>query len=234
MTIADRSVLYRLLSWHSPAFPVGSYSYSHGLETAVSAGLVGNAGQLEAWLAHIIAQGSGWSDAVVFCAAWRAVADEGVAGRRLFGAAELAAALPGTAELATETLQQGEAFLKAAQGAWPDPKLEVWMGSLERAGLRPAYPVAVAVSSALASVALDTALVGYLHSVTSSLVSAGVRLIPLGQTEGQVVIAALEAGVIETAVRAREASLEDVGTTTPMVDWSSMAHEDEYTRLFRS
>ncbi len=92
----------------------------------------------------------------------------------------------------------------------------------------------MAVTAALASVALEASLVGYLHSVASNLVSAGVRLIPLGQTQGQAVIAALEPAVIDTAARAQEASIDDVGTTTPMVDWASMAHETEYTRLFRS
>lgn len=234
MSIDNRSVLYRLLSWNSPAFPVGSYSYSHGLETAVSAGLVTDAHQLETWLGHIIAQGSGWTDAVVFCAAWRAAGSGGVTGQGLYETAELAAALPGTAELLAETLQQGAAFVTAARGAWSVPELEVWAGTLAAKDLRPAYPVAVAVIAALAPVALEVSLVGYLHSVASNLVSAGVRLIPLGQTEGQAVIAALEPAVIDTAARAQEASINDVGTTTPMVDWASMAHETEYTRLFRS
>lgn len=234
MSIDNHSVLYRLLSWHSPAFPVGSYAYSHGIESAVSAGLVSNADQLQAWLTQIIAQGSGWSDAVIFCAAWRAAGADDIAGRQLFEVTELAAALPPTSELLAETLQQGEAFLGAARAAWPDPKLEAWAESLQRCGVRPAYPLAVAVSSALTGVVLDTALLAYLHSVASNLVSAGVRLIPLGQTEGQAVIAALETTVIDTATRAQTVSLDEVGTTTPMVDWSSMAHETQYTRLFRS
>jgi urease accessory protein len=104
---------------------------------------------------------------------------------------------------------------------------------LKRTGTRPALPVAVALASA-DTIPLSEALAGYLHAGAANLVSAGVRLIPLGQTNGQRSIAALEGAVTDTVARALAASLDDLCTAAPMVDWTSMRHETQYTRLFRS
>ena len=78
------------------------------------------------------------------------------------------------------------------------------------------------------------ALNAYLHAVTANLISAGVRLIPLGQTEGQRVLAALEPVAAATAQRALATSLDDVGGAAFRADIASMQHETQYTRLFRT
>ena len=96
-------------------------------------------------------------------------------------------------------------------------------------------PVAVALAAAAHGIALEPALEGYLHAFTANLISAAVRTVPLGQSDGQVTLAALEETVLEAAHAAIiAASLDEVGTATPLLDWCSLRHETQYTRLFRS
>jgi urease accessory protein len=221
--------LYRLMTWMSPAYPVGAFSYSSGIEWAVEAGDVRSGNTLCAWLATMIRYGSVFSDAAIFVHAHRAA----TAGddKALADVAELAAALVGSKERFLETTAQGQAFLQITRTAWPTAALDrlgaAWDGPL-------AYPVAVATACAGHGIPLVPALHTFLHGVVSNLVSAGVRLIPLGQTDGQRVLAALEADIAQTAERARITALDDIGSTTPRADIASMRHETQYTRLFRS
>ncbi|WP_437681961.1 urease accessory protein UreF [Sorangium sp. So ce131] len=226
MSAVAEGALYRLLSWMSPAYPVGGFSYSHGLEWAVEAGLVTTAEQLRAWVATILGEGSGRVDAALLAAAYRAKQDQ-----ELDEVAELAAALRGTRELALESAQQGAAFLTITRAAWPHPRLDAFA---ERHAGEAALPVAVGLAAAAHGVPLEPALAAYLHAFGSGLVSAGIRLIPLGQTDGQRVVAALEPVIAAAARRARETPLDHIGAATPMVDLSSMQHETQHTRLFRS
>ncbi|MCU0684637.1 MAG: urease accessory protein UreF [Polyangiaceae bacterium] len=226
MNGVTEGALYRLLSWMSPAYPIGGFSYSHGLEWAVEAGLVGTAEQLRAWVATILGEGSGRVDATLFAAAFRAERDE-----ELDAVAELGAALRGTRELALESAQQGAAFLVITRAAWPHPRLEAFA---ERHGGEAPLPVAVGLAAAAHGVPLEPALTAYLHAFGSGLVSAGIRLIPLGQTDGQRIVAALEPIIVDAVRRARETPLDRIGAATPGVDLSSMQHETQHTRLFRS
>ncbi len=225
----EAPALFRLLTWMSPAYPVGAFSYSGGIEWAVEAGDIGNADTLRRWLASMIRNGSVSCDAVIFCHAFRAVAHGDDAA--LAATAELAAALVGSKERFLETTSQGQAFLQITQAAWPSPALDrlmaAWPGPL-------AYPVAVAAACAGHGIGLVPALTALLHGVASNLVSAGVRLIPLGQTDGQRVLAALEEAIGETAQRALTTGLDDIGTATIRADIAGMRHETQYTRLFRS
>jgi urease accessory protein len=230
--IATEAALYRLMTWLSPAFPVGGFSYSHALETAVEAGLVRDRAGLEAWVAAIAARGAGRADASLFCAVWRGVTDGDAAG--FLEAAELAAALRGTSELARESAGQGAAFLMTVQAAWPDLPLGGWVARLEGAGIMPAYCIAVALAASLAGVPLAAALTAFLQGFAANLVSAGVRLVPLGQTDGQRVTAALEPVIAAAVAAALSRAPEDLGSAAPMVDLLSMRHEVQYTRLFRS
>ena len=231
----DAAALYRLMTWLSPSFPVGSYSYSHGLEYAVEAGLVWNRTTLEDWVKAIIQDGSGHIDAILFCAAYRAFREtEGSASWSLPEVVETAQAMRGSAEQMVESQDQGRAFLDAVRGAWPSPELERWAQDLADRQMAPAYPVAVAFACAVNQIPMEIALSAYLHAFVASLVSAGMRLIPLGQMDGQKVMAALEAPVITATQVALGCPLEDLGAATPMVDWTSMRHETQYTRLFRS
>jgi urease accessory protein len=212
--------LYRLMTWLSPAYPVGAYSYSHGIEYAVEAGLVTDRDTLTTWVETIIAHGSGRVDAALLAATWRNP-------QRLADVATLAKAWRGTAETALESAAQGAAFLAATRAAWPND-------ALEHVGSNLPLPVAVGAAAAAHGIALEQTLLAYLQAFAANLVSAGVRLIPLGQTDGQRAIAALEGSVTAAAHAALDADLETLGTATPMVDWCSMRHETQYTRLFRS
>ena len=223
------TALYRLMAWLSPAFPVGAFSYSSGIEWAVEAGDIVDAESLRRWLAVVIGQGGGFCDAVFFIHAHRAAAaSDGAAMRDI---AELAAAFAPSKERHLETTAQGNAFVEAIAAAWPCAALDrlraVWEGPV-------AYPVAVGVAAAGHEIALEPALHAYLHAVAANLISAGVRLIPLGQTDGQRVLAALEPVVAETAGRAKNTKLDDVGSAALRADLASLRHETQYTRLFRS
>ena len=216
---AARSIV-RLMTLLSPAFPVGAFSYSHGIERAVHDGMVGDRGGLVDWLTDLLTFGSGWNDAVLLAAAWRA--DEG----QLADVAELAEALAGSAERHLETMAQGGAFAVAAK-VWPEAVPAV----LADGG---AYPVVVGAVSRRLGLALETALPAYLHAFVSNLVQAAVRLVPLGQSDGVAAVAALEPAVLSAATRACSASLADLGSAGFISDLVSMTHETQRTRLFRS
>ncbi len=224
--------LYRLMTWLSPSFPVGGYSYSHGIEFAVEDGLIADRDGLARWVEAIIVFGAGRNDATLFRAAWQAVTDDDPA--TLNRAAEMADALRATPETALESSAQGQAFLDTLSAVWPDPGFRKWAGALAAMDRPPAYAVAVGVAAAVAKVPLGHAIIAYLHAIAANLISAGVRLVPLGQTDGQLAQAALEAPVRAAAERAMSRPLDDFGAAAPMVDWTSMKHETQYTRLFRS
>ncbi len=222
--------LYRLLAWLSPAYPVGAFSYSHGIETAVEEGLLRDRASLVAWLQTVLRDGTGKIDGALFAAAWRAASAQDWP---VFDAiAERATAWRGTSEMALESRQQGGSFLSITRTAWPHASLDAVH---ERLGGELALPVAVGLAAAAHGVPLESALVGYLHAFTANLISAAVRTVPLGQTDGQLALAALEDDVNETArAAAAVESLDEVGTATPLLDWCSLKHETQYTRLFRS
>ena len=221
-------VLLRLQSWLSPAFPIGAFSYSHGLETAIDEGHVADADHLRAWLEGVLRFGAGRTDAWCLIEAWHAAAD-GDTGR-LREVAALAAALPGAAELSLETRAQGAAFLKTVEAVWPQARL----AALGAADIPMTLPVAVGITGAVHGLPLDLSVPLYLNAFIANLVSAGVRLVPLGQTDGQRVVAGLEPVVAETAETALRRDQSDPGSAAPMVDICAMRHETQYTRLFRS
>jgi len=221
--------LYRLMAWLSPAYPVGAFSYSSGIEWAVEAGDIKDAGTLRGWLGVMLAEGAGFCDAVLFAHGHSAAAGED--DRALRGIAELAAALAPTKERHLETTAQGNAFVEATRAAWPCAALDrlkaVWDGPV-------AYPVAVAAAAAGHGIAPAPALAAFLQALAANWVSAGVRLVPLGQTDGQRVLAALEPVIAATAQRALAATLDDIGSSAFRADLASARHETQYTRLFRS
>jgi urease accessory protein len=223
------AALYRLLAWFSPSYPVGAFSYSSGIEWAVEAGDIKDADTLRQWLATMLTEGGGFCDAVFFVHAHRAISASDDAALR--AVAELAAALAPSKERLVETTAQGGAFLDAARAAWPCPALErldaVWPGPV-------AMPVAVAVACAGHGIACAPALQGFLQALAANWISAGLRLIPLGQTDGQRVLAALEQTVAAAAVRAPAIPLDEVGSGAFRADLAAMQHEIQYTRLFRS
>jgi urease accessory protein len=268
------AALYRLLAWLSPSFPVGAFSYSHGLEAAAAAGLVHDRATLQGWIAAIVAQGSGRIDADILCQAYRAALAGDEPGIDL--ANRRGVAFRATAELALEAAQQGEAFLAAWQAAWAAPHPGPLPAGGEREGSAPSQVLtpllaseemedvardspsvpsprkrgegqgegpfgdaaclsaAFGVAAARARIALDDAVLGYLQAFAANLMSAGLRLGLVGQTDGQRILAALEPVVARAAAAAIDRDPADFGAATFAVDLGSMAHETQYSRLFRS
>jgi urease accessory protein len=231
----DPLALMRLQNWLSPAFPVGAYAYSHALERAVEAGWVKDRASLVEWLEADLRHGGGRTDGIFFAQAWRAAEARNLTA--LAGVAELAAAMRSTGEFALEATAQGTAFLATVRKAWPHPFLEDFAAALGQAASTPipaTLPIAAGSVCAVHGIPLDLAVPAFLQSWAANLINAGVRLVPLGQTDGQLAVAALEAAVAATARYALGASVDDIGSAAFMVDILSMQHETQYTRLFRS
>lgn len=211
------AALYRLAAWLSPAYPVGAYAYSHGLEWAVEAGEVRDRETLTGWIAAVLRHGAGRADAILLAHAWAAPDDETLA--------ELALALAGSRERRLETSAQGAAFAQVTAAAWPAPGLDG----------RPApYPVAVGRAARAHGVpAFDAALL-YLHGFAAALAGAAVRLVPLGQTDGQRAVAALLETCRAVAAEAMTAPLDEIGGCALRSDIAAMRHETQGVRLFRT
>ena len=226
--------LLRLQAWLSPAFPIGGFSYSHGLEEAVAIDDVNDPDSLFGWIEAAVSRGAGRVDGMLLVAAWRA-ADAGDH-ERLREVAEIGAAMRGTAELALESNAQGEAFLETAQAAWPNKEVEAATAAIKQTKTNPALPVPVAVGMVAAchGVPVEYVLPMYLQSFAAGIVSAGVRLIPLGQNDGQRVVARMQRVVVRAGEATLAARFEDIGGATPVIDLASMAHEMRDGRLFRS
>lgn len=218
-----------LLIWLSPAFPVGAFAYSHGLEWAHEAGDVIDAASLQEWIADLLDHGAARNDAILFAGTFRATA----AGDRvgLAEVAELALALANSAERRLESTTQGDAFVAAIAKSWPcaavDLCRQVWDGPV-------VYPVAVGVAAAGHGLALPAALQAFALGFVANLVSAAIRLGVVGQTDGQRIIAGLIPAVLGLAAFAENASLDDLGGCAFRSDLASLQHETQYTRLFRS
>ena len=225
---------YKLFAWLSPAMPVGAYSYSHGLEQAVAAGRVRDAASLGAYVETVLRHGTGRLDALFLRAACQAETDGACEGAGLAEILTTAAAMRGTSELALESAAQGRALLAVLRRAWPTPALDALAGLCREHQIEPPYAVVLGVATAAHRLPLEAALTAFLHAVAANLISAGLRLIPLGQSAGQQLTAALEPTVHRAAAGALSDRLDAAGTATPAIDLFSIAHETQYTRLFRS
>ncbi|HTJ90073.1 MAG TPA: urease accessory protein UreF [Acidocella sp.] len=210
--MAERSLL-RLLTWLSPAFPTGGFAYSHGLEWAVEAGLVRDEASLTGWMEDTLRLGALWSDAILVRLAHRG---EDVSAQGM--------TLCPTAERRLESSAQGAAFALAA-AAWP---------GVEWDDTPLPYAVAVGKLAAAHGVAEDDTALAFLHAASANLVSAAIRLIPLGQMAGLRVQAALEPTILDVARASKSIGRDDLGGACWLADIAAMRHETQYTRLFRS
>ena len=226
---SEAASLYRLMTWLSPSFPVGAFSYSSGIEWAVEASDIVDATSLRHWLASMLADGAGLCDGIFLAQTHRAASsgDDVL----LAEVAELASAFATSRERHLETTAQGRAFIEIARAAWNSPPLDRLIAVCEVAIV---YPVAVGLVSAAHATPLAPTVHAFLHAVVSNWISAGARLVPLGQTDSQRLLVELEPVVSATATRALKASLDDLGSATFRADLASMRHEAQYTRLFRS
>jgi len=229
-----QTALLRLMAWLSPAFPIGSFSYSHGLETAAHGKLVGEAAGLRQWLVDLIERGSAWNDAVLFAEAHRRMGGRPEGGAlappeddpALAELCELAEALAGSRERHMETMLQGSAFLKAA-AAWPHPSLAELPADC-------AYPVAVGAVAGAHGVDLRPALAAFLQAFASNQIQAAIRLGVIGQVDAMATLASLETVLSDVAGRATQSTLDDLGSATMMAEIAAMQHETHYSRLFRT
>jgi len=244
--------LLKLLAWLSPAFPVGSFSYSHGLEAAIGRNLVENATGLSEWLSDLIIHGSAWNDAVLLADAHRItntggadarskiVSDPPLAGRpeggrlttqqasesgKLLDLCHLAEAMAGSQERHMETMLQGGAFMKA---------VSAWTGDTSTLPEHCPYPVAVGATAGSLDVPLHATLAAFLQAFASNQLQAAIRLSLIGQTDAMKLLSALEPLISETADRAAMSSLDDLGSATMMAEIAAMQHEVQMTRLFRT
>jgi urease accessory protein len=224
--------LLRQQSWLSPAFPTGSYSYSHGIEWAVEAGHIHDRKGLIDWLEADMRYGSGRNETIFFIEAWRCATENDC--EELLEIAELAAAFRGSSEFALETSQQAASCLATLRRVWPDPLLETLSDLLSEFGIAPVPSVVLGVRAATQDIPTALSLPAFLQSYLANLITAGVRLVPLGQTDGQFAIAELEPAVLAVAAQAECATIHDLGSAGFMVDLASASHETQYTRLFRS
>jgi urease accessory protein len=250
--------LYRLLAWSSPAFPTGAFSYSHGLEAAVADGAVCDRATLEAWIRATITHGSGRIDADILRDAWHAAAAHDDAA--LAEANRRGCAYRATAELALESAQQGAAFQAAYNGAWAaphPPTPSAWAPPSPASGrgvLSAPLPLAgesgsgrspetgegichaaiFGIATARGGISLPDALTACLSAFAANLMSAGLRLGIVGQTDGQRILAALEPAVAAAVAACLAREAEGFGAATFALDLASMAHETQYSRLFRS
>lgn len=206
--------LLRLSQWLSPAFPTGAFAHSHGMEQAIAAGEVTDADALECWVADTLMYGAGRLDAAFLVAA--------MGGRDADMLAALARAMAAGRERLDETMAQGTAFAATVSALTGQAHLP-----------RP-LPVAVGVAArGLVLPPSDVAAL-YLQSFAASLVSVAVRIVPLGQTAGQQVLAALHPVILSVATEAAQTPPDEMGTIALRGDIAAMTHETLETRLFRT
>jgi len=218
-------VLHRLAQWFSPGFPVGAFSFSHGLEQAMSDGDVRDGVTLEAWLRMILHHGGPRNDAILLALAARATGADALADA-LAELSDLARAFASGPERLLELEAQGAAFQRAITAL--DPAFETPL----QAGLP--YPVAVGHAARHYDLPVEACLRYFLHAVMANLVTIAVRFIPLGQSDGQRVLAALFGDIDAVALAALGATADDLGGAAILSDIAAMRHETLETRIFRT
>lgn len=209
--------LLTLVQWLSPAYPLGAFAYSHGLETAIAERWIADAGDLKAWLHALLEQGSGRSEAIWLGCGFRAADDTELT---LLDAH--AQAFAASAERIAEAARQGSAFCRTTNAVWELALPDVIL------------PLAVGRAARLVGLDQQETCMIYLHAFVSNLVSAAVRLVPLGQTDGQSTIAALATDCSRIAAETAELGFEDVFSNTFFSDIAAMQHETIEPRLFQS
>ena len=219
----------RLLAWFSPSFPVGAFAYSHGLEWVVERGWVRDRETLTEWLRDLLVHGAIRNDMILLAEASRATADGQWA--QLAEINDLARALQPSAERHLEMVTQGNAFLETVRAAWGHARLD---DVARMVAPDVAYPVAVGASAAVHGLILVQTLHAFGLAAISNLTSAAIRLSAIGQMDAQRTIAALIPDITASATAAGEAPLGDIGGAVYRSDIASLAHETQYTRLFRS
>ena len=212
-TNTESAQLLHLMAVMSPAFPVGGFAYSHGLEWAIDSGEI----DVLNWITSLVRHGSGWNDAVLFSAAYDA--DDA---KRL-GIDELALALAASRERYLETTDLGQSCVKATSTLAGREALPYTV-----------YPVVLAAYCADMGISKRSSLLAFMQAFSNNLIAVAVRLVPLGQTRGLEIMGALMPVILETVDRAMSSTLDDLGSSTFLSDVAAMKHETQYSRIFRS
>ena len=215
-TAMTTDALLTLTQWMSPGFPVGAFAYSHGLEQVIDRGDLEDAKTLQIWLEDLLTYGSARSDVILLAASYRAAPQD----RAEIDA--LARAFAASSERLTETVDQGRAFAATVDAIWHSE-----IGACT-------YPVAVGRAASHQGIALDQTAEIYVHAMIANLVSAAVRLVPLGQTEGQAVLAGLAPLIRSTARDALDLTPDDLSSACFAADIAAMHHETQYSKVFRT
>jgi urease accessory protein len=223
----DSTALLTLLQLTSPALPVGAYSYSEGLETLVDQGLIKSAVDLQRWLTESLATGSIGIEAAILIRVHRAWS-QGDQQQVIYWNHWLSATRE-TAELQQQNWQMGRSLLKLLQDLYPQSDWSGW-DMTENWNMA----IVFALAAGLAEIDEHTAVLGYLHSWASNLVSAGVKLIPLGQTDGQKLMLQLAEPINMSADRSLTLPDDQLFSCSWGLAIASMTHETQYSRLFRS
>lgn len=210
IAVIDLAALQKLAAWLSPAWPVGAYAYSHGLEQAIVDGAVHDPPSARDWIADVLERGTGRNDAILLAHAWRGA-----------DVADLALALSGGAERRRETLEQGKSFSRVASAV---------DGPLPAAP----YPVALGQAAARAGVPLLPTLALFLQAFAANLLNAAVKSVPIGPTQGQVLLAELMPRIRAVAVQAEGATLDDLGGAAVLGDIAAIRHETLEPRIYRT
>ena len=201
-----------LQSWFSPNFPIGSYNFSHGLETAIEIGFVQNSLSLETWISDLVFYGSGKTDCILLANSY-----EGL------NINDLAFALCSSKERWLETTQLGKSFGKNIK--------ENWGYNIED---NLSFPVAIGKAGAHFLIPLEQLIIAFLQSFVSNLIIIGIKHIPLGQSDGQKILINLIPIIKQQALIYKDYKLTDIGSASFISDLTSMLHETEKNRIYQT
>lgn len=221
--------LFSLMTWFSPSYPIGSFAYSHGLEYAVEAGIVTNTGDLKNWLYDFLHFGTCYNDSIFISNSYDATEKNDLI---FFNeVAAMSKAFKSSSEISLESEQQGISFYQVTSVTLSSKKFESLINGIKK---NISYPVVVGCAGSIKKIRKIDLIDAYLHSFISNILSASLRIMPLGQTEAQCILSSLEKEINLISINALSKTISDLGSSVFMGDWASANHEGQYTRLFRS
>ncbi len=232
-------MVLNLLQLSSPVLPLGAYSYSEGLETLVETQIITDSQTLLQWLIQDLKFGAIRLESAVMVRAYRCIIHQEY--NQFIYWNQWSTAAKETAELRQQSWQMGNTLIqllvkleavKTTETLNLElPPLKNWV---EQVGKPCNYAIAFGLGAAYWDLDLKNALLGYLYSWATNLINAGVKLIPLGQTMGQTLLLQLHSEIEATATTILQLKDEDLVSCNWGLALASMAHETQYTRLFRS
>ena len=214
--------ILKLLTWNNQSYPIGSYSFSSGLEYAIETNVIKSAKDLRDWLKASLKYGNLQSDAILLAEAWRLIRNNKE--NQILELNNFAISLNQSNERYIESLEQGMSFIKISKDTWDHEFMNDHL----------MFPIAYACSAAQENIILEDTLLSYLHSNLCNLLGAGVKLIPLGQTEGQKIQLKLNSFIQKEYKNILKKNINYIGNCGWFNDIVSMKHENQYTRIFRT